>query len=134
MDPKRSQRGQCLWRRGLLIALALLAHDLLMASVATGSAPSPGPTYILASMSHQADDLGAAAHDHESFPGHPSPCGATSEAVAAADPYRETAGPSVSAALFTIDVSEATTPLANRWSAPLWPPGTLRAWLQVYRI
>src|SRR5688572_20686173 len=65
-----------LWLQGLLIVLALLGHDLLMASQApiAAVAPATGALHQHSHASSLADVAAALPHGHPQSP-HPSTCG-----------------------------------------------------------
>ena len=132
-------RGGCRDRRwlavGLLLVAVILGHDALMALGA------PHPAVALAASRHHAEHRGAAdaaapvASGPE--PGHPGQCGVTFGADArpetgtggSADPAP--AGPPLAPAGPAVAVGRAA---ASVWEEPRWPPGVVRAFLQVYRV
>lgn len=132
-------RGGCRDRRwlavGLLLVAVILGHDALMAL------GSPHPAVALAASRHHAEHRGAAdaaapvASGPE--PGHPGQCGVTFGADArpetgtggSADPAP--AGPPLAPAGPAVAVGRAA---ASVWEEPRWPPGVVRAFLQVYRV
>ena len=128
-------RGRRWLAVGLLLVAVMLGHDALMALGA------PHPAVALAASRHHAEHRGAAdaaapvASGPE--PGHPGQCGVTFGADArpetgtggSADPAP--AGPPVAPAGPPVAAGPAA---ASVWEEPRWPPGVVRAFLQVYRV
>jgi hypothetical protein len=122
-----------LWLQGLLIVLALVGHDLLMAGYAPAAAMMPatdvphqhGPTHAAADTVTVLPDI------HPESP-HPSVCGIGGTALY--PPSDQLGVPDLNAAAiapthFPASVHSRTL----RWEEPRWPPGIRRAFLQVYR-
>ncbi len=121
--------------QGLLIVLAVLGHDLLMASHAPGAAMAPvtdvlhahSPTQPMVNMTT------TLSHGHQESP-HPSVCGIGGTALF--QPADQLGTPDLNPAT-AIGPSQFPTSAHVRtllWEEPRWPPGTRRALLQVYRI
>ena len=121
--------------QGLLIVLALLGHDLLMASHAPVAAVAPamdvlhqhGPAQPMVDMS------AALSHGQPESP-HPSVCGTGGTALL--QPVDQLGVPDLSTAAAIAPSQFPTSSHARTllWEEPRWPPGTRRALLQVYRI
>ena len=124
-----------LWLQGFLIVLALLGHDLLMASHAPVVAMTPATGEIHQhSPTHTAVDVTAGLpHGHPESP-HPSVCGIGGTALfppVDQPGVADLSTPAVIAACFLPASAQTSVSL---WEEPSWPPGTRRALLQVYRI
>jgi hypothetical protein len=124
-----------LWLQGLLVVLALLGHDLLMASHAPVAAMAPATDVLHAHNPTQpmVDVMTALSHGHRESP-HPSVCGTGGTALF--PPVDQLGTPDLNPAT-AIGPSQFPTSLQVRtllWEEPRWPPGTRRALLQVYRI
>ena len=136
-----AQRTRSLaWRRwplvGLLLALAFLGHDLLMAAdaKAEGSADH-SPAVHHRTAIHPETDAADPLRIESWETNHPAGC---EVGMLAAPP---TGGdPDLLAGLAAIDgpITATVAPLAHcpgaAWGEPTWPPGTRRALVQVYRI
>lgn len=120
---------------GLIIVLALLGHDLLMASRETATAP-------VASMHHARTSAQAvtgiavtppvAPDDYPRSP-HPSACGTGGTALFPSVDQPD--APDLGSAAVTTCAGRASSHGGlSPWHEPRWPPGTRRALLQVYRI
>jgi hypothetical protein len=123
------------WLEGLLIVLALLGHDLLMASRAPVPAMAPATgTYDRHRLTHPVVDVTVVLpQDHPESP-HPSVCGIGGMAVLQSVDQlgvSDLSTPAVIAAYLCPTSAHTRTFL---WEEPSWPPGTRRALLQVYRI
>lgn len=124
-----------LWLQGLLVVLALLGHDLLMASHARVAAMAPA-TGVLPQQSptHAVVDITAELLQGHPEPPHPSVCGIGGTALF--QPVDQLGVSELNAAA-AIAPSHFPTLAHFRtllWEDPRWPPGTRRALLQVYRI
>jgi hypothetical protein len=121
---------------GVLLVVSFLSHDLLMAAEAV-AAPLPS-----GGRAHHRIDLSAARADmpawqsHSSTPEHPENCRIGQSAVAqSADSFaRGSHDLAISVAFVGRFVSASGDDGAFLWEEPHWPPGTLRALFQVYRI
>jgi hypothetical protein len=121
---------------GVLLVVSFLGHDLLMA---TELMAAPLPT---GGRTHHAVDLHVgraetpAWQSHGSPPEHPENCRIGQSAVApSADPFERggldlALSDGIVASLVSADGDHG----AFLWEEPHWPPGTLRALFQVYRI
>jgi hypothetical protein len=124
-----------LWFQRLLIVLALLGHDLLMASPAPVGAMVPatdglhqhGPAQPMVDMTT------ALSHGHRESP-HPSVCGTGGTALF--PPVDQLGTPDLNPAAVLTPGQFPTSAHVRTllWEEPRWPPGTRRALLQVYRI
>jgi hypothetical protein len=120
---------------GLLLVAFILGHDALMALEAV--AP---PREAAAASHHTAhpltEDVAPVPHGSAPEPGHPDNCRVGHAALLRSGD--DVAG--VDQALPPVD--RVTAPSASSsgdagafaWEEPRWPPGTLRALIQVYRI
>ncbi len=124
-----------LWLQGLLVVLALLGHDLLMASHVPVAAMAPAPGVLHQhSPPHALVDVTAALPDGHPESPHPSVCGIGGTALV--PPVDQLGVPDLDVAA-AIAASHFPTSAHVRtllWEEPRWPPGTHRALLQVYRI
>ena len=131
----RSPRQRCWPLLGLLLALAFLGHDLLMAA----DAKAEGSAEHSSAAPHRAATHPEAGAAHPLLietweTNHPAGC----EVGRPAAPT--TGGDPDPAGLAAIDgpISATVSPLAPRlgegWAEPTWPSGTRRALVQVYRI
>ena len=121
--------------QGLLFVLALIGHDLLMASPAPVAAMAPATTVLHAHGPTQpmVDMMTALSHGHQESP-HPTACGIGGTALF--PPVDQLGTPDLNPAA-AIAPSQLPTSAQVRtllWEEPRWPPGTRRALLQVYRI
>ncbi len=123
-----------LWLHGLFIVLALLGHDLLMATHAPVVAMAPATGVLHQhSPAHAAADMTAELPNGQPESPHPSVCGIGGTALF--QTVDQVGVPDLNAA--TIAPSHFLTSAHSRtllWEEPRWPPGTHRALLQVYRI
>ena len=124
-----------LWLQGLLVVLALLGHDLLMASHAPVAPMAPATDVLHAHSPTQpmVDMMTALSHGHPESP-YPSVCGTGGTALF--PPVDQLGTPDLNPAA-VIGPSQLPTSAQVRtllWEEPRWPPGTRRALLQVYRI
>lgn len=124
-----------LWLEGLLVVLALLGHDLLMASGVPVAAMTTARAERHQHLSTHAevDVTAALSHGHPESP-HPSVCGIGGTALF--PPVDQLGVPELSAAaaIAACHLPAAVHTRAFLWEEPRWPPGTRRALLQVYRI
>jgi hypothetical protein len=96
---------------GLLLVALFLGHDLLMAAEVAAAPPHETPVAPHASPDRAGAEIMPASRGSDPAPGHPE----------------------------QTSVTLANTPGGTRhkpfaWEEPHWPPGTLRALWQVYRI
>jgi hypothetical protein len=121
---------------GVLLVVSFLGHDLLMAAEVVAAPLPPGGS------THHGIDLPTARADtpawqsHGSTPEHPKNCRIGQSAVAySAIPFER-----ADLHLTTPDgivgrlASSSGDDGGFLWEEPHWPPGTLRALFQVYRI
>ncbi|MGH2614425.1 MAG: hypothetical protein ACRDJC_04245 [Thermomicrobiales bacterium] len=132
---KSRQLNGIWWRGGLVLILALLAHDLFMASLAHAmpveqAATSPhehDPT-------HQGGKISSSPPVGNPLPNHPSDCGTTGPAVSTVGNQFDGNDPEAPAIFPLGGLLAFAHTFPRGWSEPLWPPGTRRALIQVYRI
>jgi hypothetical protein len=124
-----------LWLQGLLIVLALLGHDLLMASHApvTAIAPATGGIHQYSST-HSVVDKTAALQQGQRESPHPSFCGIGGTALFPPVDQLGVTDLNVTAAIASSHLPASAHARTLLWEEPRWPPGTCRALLQVYRI
>lgn len=123
------------WLGGLVLVLALLAHDVLMASVAHAAPVAPVATMAAAhDVAHQATSLQGSPPDDNPASEHPSDCGAAGTAVSPAGNQPDSNDLGVPALLPASELSALAPASAYGWTEPFWPPGMRRALLQVYRL
>jgi len=121
---------------GLLLVASFLGHDLLMAAEAVATPLSAAGATHHAPASPAPVAAAAVVQLHGETPEHPDNCRIGQSAV-----------PRSGDACGHVDRTEASAPGivdtfaapgvhagAFRWEEPHWPPGTLRALCQVYRL
>jgi hypothetical protein len=119
---------------GLLLVVAFLGHDVLMAAEATAERPHAVAHYDHGAPAHTGAT--AALPFHGPPPEHPTNCRVGQSAVARSGDALRTANldtvpvPGTVAIIATLAAHGG----ASVWQEPRWPPGTLRALFQVYRI
>lgn len=138
------RRTRQTWRRrlsllGLMLVLLMLGHDALMASEALAATQGQQPGAHHASVSpvnSGHEHVLPADHNAPSTPPHPDQCsvgfvalvrGANEAPALAHLPLPVAMVAAVAAPVSAL----GHTPV---WKEPHWPPGTLRALTQVYRI
>jgi hypothetical protein len=121
---------------GLLLVVSFLGHDLLMAREVV-AAPRPE----VGSAHHRSDAHASRSDTHapqtqEPTPYHPDSCQIGQSAVARNDNAYDNADLGLAAGPGVVDCAAVAAPhtRATLWEEPRWPPGTLRALFQVYRI
>jgi hypothetical protein len=119
------------WLAGILLVLALLGHDSIMASAAL-TAPPP-ETHVHA-PAHQPATIVVATPDDDHQPGHPNACGVAGTAAPASAHRLDRTDVGETASIASVDLNRTTSPWIGGADDPFWPPGTRRALLQVYRI
>jgi hypothetical protein len=121
--------------QGLLIVLALLGHDLLMASHAPVAAMAPATDVLHQHGPAQpmVDMMTALSHGHRESP-HPSVCGTGGTALFPQVDQLGTPDLNPAAAIAASQFPTSAHVTTLLWEEPRWPPGTRRALLQVYRI
>ena len=125
-----------IWLRGALaLVLALLVHDVLMAS---GARTAPMAATVATAQKHESAHPGIAVtpghHTHGPSPAHPSECGTTGSAVSTSSYQLDFSDAGVPATLVQSDCSALTPATMHNWSKPHSSPGMRRALFQVYRI
>ena len=119
---------------GLLLVAAFLGHDLLMAAEATAKPAhadaahhahgSPGPGAAIATLQL-----------HGTPSDHPATCRVGQTAAPRSGDAFGKVDPDLASAPTTVAIIAPDTHAGTfRWEEPRWPPGTLRALFQVYRI
>jgi hypothetical protein len=132
-------RGRPSWPLlGLLLVALFLGHDLLMAAEVAAAPPHETPVAPHASPDRAGAEIMPASRGSDPAPGHPEQCriGQTAVSPTTGGDAGDAAGPGRAA---LTSVTLANTPGGTRhkpfaWEEPHWPPGTLRALWQVYRI
>lgn len=133
--PNSRQAKRIWWLGGLVLVLALLAHDVLMASVAHAAPVESAVAAVHGHDSaHQPSAMKSALSPHDRSPDHPSECGTTGSAVPTSGSQLSFSDAGILALVAEADLSALRPATARGWSEPFWPPGALRALLQVYRI
>jgi hypothetical protein len=129
-----STSGRRLWL-GLLLVVLFLSHDVLMAleSVVTPHASAAAMHH--GAPPHAPQTAYIASHAATPAPDHPEQCGVGTTAL----PRGLAAFLHVAQMLpdgWSLDIAASPTQqrAALVWEEPHWPPGTLRALWQVYRI
>jgi hypothetical protein len=124
-----------LWLQGLLIVLALSAHDLVMAwdSPVAAMAPTTSVIHQHSSADAVVDMTAEPSNGHPESP-QPNVCGIGGTALV--PPVDQLGVPDLNVAAATAPSYFPTSahPRTLLWEEPRWPPGTCRALLQVYRI
>lgn len=120
---------------GLLLVMLFVGHDVLMARASMASPHVATEAVHLAVPSHATRDARASPDDAAPETEHPEQCGVGTTAL----PPGLATFPHVAQVLtagWCLD--GAATPMTQRaalvWEEPYWPPDTLRALWQVYRI
>jgi hypothetical protein len=121
---------------GLLLVASFLGHDLLMAGEVLAT-PQPGvgaPHH--GSGAHASRDDTHPPQTHEPAPEHPANCHIGQRAVPRSDdPFAQADQELAAAHTLVPDAAVAKSQTGTAlWEEPRWPPGTLRALFQVYRI
>jgi hypothetical protein len=135
----RGRQRVGLWRwpfLGLLLVASFLGHDLLMAMEAVAAPVPAGGRAHHGSEPHAADADSPAWQDHGSTPEHPENCRIGQSAVVrGADPF-ERADQDLGAPVGVVGAFASAHGSDGAFVSeePCWPPGTLRALFQVYRI
>ena len=128
------------WRRwlrlGLLLVVLMLGHDALMASEALAAPHEVGAAAAHAPVSSRREDVLPAHHDAPSPAQHPEQCSVGFVALSrGADDAAGMAHPPLPVALVMVAVGPAPVWVRDAaWEEPHWPPDTLRALTQVFRI
>ena len=122
-----------LWLGGLLIALALFGHDFLMAA-ATRAAPEAAAMAHEHGVPDRVAKAGDGMTDREPGPGHPTLCDTTGQAIPTSSLQFDAPDVWIPVVSFGRDNLASPPTVAWCWAEPLWPPGTRRALLQVYRV
>jgi hypothetical protein len=133
--PNRRQLTRIWWLSGLVLVLAFLAHDVIMASVAHAAPVVPATTAALEQGSPH-----VAAHgenhlaDRHPAPEHPRGCGTTATAVARSGGQPDASDLGAPAILTADELAALASAGDHWWTEPHWPPGKRRALFQVYRV
>lgn len=120
----------------LLLVVLMLGHDALMASEALAARHETGPVASHGSVFSGREDVLPSHHDAPPLPRHPEQCNVG--IVAMSRSANETAGTAhLRLPVSLVMVAVVPAPVWVRdavWEEPHWPPGTLRALTQVFRI
>jgi hypothetical protein len=117
----------------LLLVVSFLGHDLLMAAEAVAATPAGGAHHAAAPAKSGAT---RAAPRHGDTPEHPENCRIGQSAIARSGDAFPHVDQNVASADASVCAVAALSSHASiqLWSEPRWPPGTRRAFLQVYRV
>jgi hypothetical protein len=121
---------------GLLLVLSFLGHDLLMAGeVLAAPLPEAGSAYH-GSGAHAPQIDRHGPQTHEPTPRHPDNCHIGQSAVSRSDDAFDQADQQLATAHSLVQDAAIVDSHTGAvvWQEPHWPPGTLRALFQVYRI
>jgi hypothetical protein len=131
-------RGRPSWPLlGLLLVALFLGHDLLMAAEVAAAPPHETPVAPHASPDRAGAEIMPASRGSDPAPGHPEQCRIGQTAVSpttdgdAGDAARPGRAALTSVTLANTLGGTRHKPFAEE---PHWPPGTLRALWQVFRI
>lgn len=119
----------------LLLVMLFLGHDVFMAAEA--AAPSAIASAVPhESAAHVVGSDSLAAHSQHPDSEHPSNCGVGQSALprSANDLDQRALGQVMVDLLLSPHAPTAERSHCTVWEEPYWPPGTLRALFQVYRI
>jgi hypothetical protein len=121
---------------GLLLVASFLGHDLLMAGEVLAAPVREAGAARHGSGAHAPRGDTHAPQTHESAPEHPANCHIGQLAVPRSDDAFDHAEQKLATAASVVDDAAIAAPHtgAALWEEPRWPPGTLRALFQVYRI
>jgi hypothetical protein len=121
---------------GLLLVALMLGHDALMASEALEAPHEAGAVAAHAPVSSGREDVLPAHHEEPPLPRHPEQCSVGFVALSrGVDDAAGMAHPRLPVALTMVAVRPAPVWVRGAaWEEPHWPPGTLRALTQVFRI
>jgi hypothetical protein len=126
--------GRQQWLRlGLLITLAFLAHDLLMAAGPLAAPAATVAAHEAPASSRYDPETDSPQHGESSE--HPATCHIGQRAAPRSGDDSAPVDhhvPSNPGELGILAASSTSAIVA--WDEPRWSPGALRAWLQVYRI
>jgi hypothetical protein len=121
---------------GLLLVVSFLGHDLLMAGeMLAAPLPQAGSAHHGPGAHAPRSDTHA-PQSHEPIPEHPDNCHIGQSAIPRSDDAFDQADQQLAAAHSLVHDTAVANPLAGAalWEEPHWPPATLRALCQVYRI
>jgi len=122
-------------RLGLLLMALILGHDALMAMEAVAAPHGTGATMHHVADPHAAPDDTSPAHASVPAPQHPDNCGVGLSALPRSG---EDAGVDYTPSPIECVTASSAPPLGDvaafAWQEPHWPPGRLRALVQVYRM
>jgi hypothetical protein len=125
-----TRRGWPLSGIALVVALALIGHDSAMAGQAHGRHGAAPPAAEDAAP-HGVTEPGMSSASHEDSSDQSGDCGVLQPAL----PSVAAGGMASPAAIPILDfVDRSTTVSQSAWLEPRWPPGTRRAFFQVYRM
>jgi hypothetical protein len=121
---------------GLLLVVSFLGHDLLMTEeVMAAPRPEAGSAHHRSGAHASLSDTHA-PQTHEPTPEHPDNCHIGQLAIPRLDDGFDQANHELAAAHSLVKDATIASPRvgAALWEEPRWPPGTLRALFQIYRI
>ena len=121
---------------GILLVVTFLGHDLLMAGKAQAAPRPQAGSAHHGSGAHAPQADTHARQTHEPMPEHPTNCHIGQSAAPRSDDAFDQADQELAAAHSFVNDAAVANPHteAAMWEEPRWPPGTLRALFQVYRI
>lgn len=121
---------------GLLLVVSFLGHDLLMAGEVLAAPRPEAGTAHHRSGGHASGGDAHATQAHEPTPEHPDNCHIGQLAIPRSGDAFDQADQELAAAPSLVpDLAVANLHIGDTlWQEPHWPPGTLRALFQVYRI
>lgn len=134
-DKQTSTTGHWLWI-GLLLVALFLSHDVLMALESVVAPHASAAAMHRDVPPYASQTVHVPSHAAAPAPEHPEQCGVGTSAL----PRGLAAFPHVAQVLpvagWTLDSAASLTQQRATfvWKEPHWPPGTLRALWQVYRI
>lgn len=120
----------------LLLVVLFLGHDVLMAAEAVAAPSEVASAVPHGSAAHAAAGDSPATHSQHPESEHPTDCGVGQSALPRSvnDLDQRVLDEAVVAFLLSPHASAAERAHCAAWEEPHWPPGTLRAFFQVYRI
>jgi hypothetical protein len=121
---------------GLMLVASFLGHDLLMAGEVLAAPVREAGAARHGSEVHAPRGDTHAPQIHEPTPEHPANCHIGHSAAPRSDDAFDQADQEFAAAHSLVHDAAVANPHIGvaLWETPRWPPGTLRALFQVYRI
>ena len=131
----RSRSRRHLALAGLLLALALLGHDLLMTVSAHAAPPPDNPQARHGQTAfHTGTETLGAGPSEAPGPDHPAGCKVARSAAPRTGGNPAPAGPAGGGDPIGAGVPPLASQAGGGWAEPTSPPSTRRAVFQVYRI